>query len=118
MHNDKALVEAKHLNKKIGAKFREIRQIRGMTQTDLADRLGLSFQQVQKYETGTNRISAARLFQTARIVEVPVTYFFELEDEDVEMPSWALRLSSKLRELPVEEYEAINSLVNALLKGD
>jgi Helix-turn-helix len=45
----------------------------GMSQTKLADALGLSFQQIQKYETGTNRISASRLLQSAHILQVPVT---------------------------------------------
>ena len=49
----------------------------GMSQTKLADVLGLSFQQIQKYETGTNRISASRLLQSAHILQVPVTFFFE-----------------------------------------
>ena len=48
-----------------------------MTQAKLADALGLTFQQVQKYERGTNRISASRLYDLARVFDVPVDYFFE-----------------------------------------
>ena len=49
----------------------------GMSQEKLGDGLGLTFQQVQKYEKGTNRISASRLQQTADALQVPVTFFFE-----------------------------------------
>jgi transcriptional regulator with XRE-family HTH domain len=54
----------------------------GMTQQKLADRIGIKFQQVQKYETGANRVSASRMWDIARVMEVPVSYFFEgLEGE-------------------------------------
>jgi transcriptional regulator with XRE-family HTH domain len=49
----------------------------GMSQEKLGDGLGLTFQQVQKYEKGTNRISASRLFHSAHLLQVPVTFFFE-----------------------------------------
>ena len=49
----------------------------GMSQTRLADALGLTFQQVQKYESGANRIAASRLHELARILSVPISYFFE-----------------------------------------
>jgi transcriptional regulator with XRE-family HTH domain len=48
-----------------------------MSQTEIGDALGLTFQQVQKYEKGTNRISASRLQQLCRILQVPVAFFFE-----------------------------------------
>jgi transcriptional regulator with XRE-family HTH domain len=48
-----------------------------MTQTSLGEMIGLTFQQVQKYERGTNRISASRLYDLARIFDVPVEFFFE-----------------------------------------
>lgn len=48
----------------------------GLSQTKLADGLGITFQQLQKYEKGTNRISASRLQQIARLLKVPVTFFF------------------------------------------
>ena len=47
----------------------------------VADRLGLTFQQVQKYERGSNRISASKLYQIASVLEVPITYFFEGLDD-------------------------------------
>ncbi len=60
-----------------GARLRQRRTLLGMTQTNMGDVLGLSFQQVQKYENGTNRISASRLFDLSRVLDVPVESFFE-----------------------------------------
>lgn len=50
-----------------------------MSQEKLAERLGITFQQVQKYEKGTNRVGAGRLYQMARVLQVPVSYFFPEE---------------------------------------
>jgi transcriptional regulator with XRE-family HTH domain len=49
----------------------------GMTQQQLGDKVGIKFQQIQKYETGTNRISASRMWDIAAVMEVPVSFFFE-----------------------------------------
>lgn len=65
----------------VGKKLKHLRVLRGMTQTDVANGLNISFQQVQKYELGRNRISASRLFELSNILDVPPSYFFEgLED--------------------------------------
>ncbi len=61
----------------VGARVRVRRKLLGMTQTKLGDALGLTFQQVQKYERGTNRISASKLFKLSQLFDVPVEYFFE-----------------------------------------
>ena len=61
----------------VGGRVRVRRKFLGLSQTDLAVALGLTFQQVQKYERGTNRISASKLFEIARTLKVPVAYFFE-----------------------------------------
>ncbi len=61
----------------VGARLRQRRTLLGMTQTSLGDALDLSFQQVQKYENGANRISASRLYDLARLLDVPVEYFFD-----------------------------------------
>ena len=65
----------------VGGQLRLRRAQAGMTQQELGGKLGLSFQAVQKYETGENRISASRLFQLACLLEVPLAYFFEGLDE-------------------------------------
>jgi|694.fasta_scaffold109819_2 transcriptional regulator with XRE-family HTH domain len=61
----------------VGGRLRSRRKRLGITQTALALRLGVTFQQVQKYEKGANRISASRLYQLSIVLDVPVTYFFE-----------------------------------------
>jgi transcriptional regulator with XRE-family HTH domain len=61
----------------VGQRVRTRRLMLGLSQTTLADALGLSFQQVQKYEKGANRIGAGRLQHIAQILQVPVTFFFE-----------------------------------------
>ena len=61
----------------VGARVRQRRTLIGMTQTDLGDALGLSFQQVQKYERGTNRIGSSRLFKLSQVLDVPINFFFE-----------------------------------------
>lgn len=66
----------------VGNRVRQRRTLLGLSQEKLAAALDLTFQQVQKYERGANRIGAGRLFQLARALDVPVTYFFEdMEDE-------------------------------------
>jgi transcriptional regulator with XRE-family HTH domain len=60
----------------VGRRVRALRLERGLTQMSLGDHLGLTFQQVQKYEKGTNRIGAGRLQQIAEILKVPVSAFF------------------------------------------
>ena len=61
----------------VGRRARERRTLAGMSQTAVAERLGLTFQQLQKYEKGHNRISASRLYELAQIFDVPVSYFYE-----------------------------------------
>ena len=65
------------IDKHVGSRVRMRRLMLGMSQQKLADAFGLTFQQVQKYEKGTNRISASRLQQIANTLQVHVTFFFE-----------------------------------------
>ena len=60
----------------IGRKIRALRLQRGLSQTRLAEGIGLTFQQVQKYEKGTNRVSAGRLQKIADILDTPATFFY------------------------------------------
>jgi transcriptional regulator with XRE-family HTH domain len=65
------------VDKHVGSRVRMRRMMLGMSQEKLGEALGLTFQQVQKYEKGTNRIGASRLQQIAHILQVPVAFFFE-----------------------------------------
>jgi len=85
-------------DKVVGSRVRLRRKQLGITQEQLGEALGLTFQQVQKYEHGTNRIGAVRLAQICRILDVPMNYFFEgmslVSDSGPELkgPSSALSL--------------------------
>jgi transcriptional regulator with XRE-family HTH domain len=61
----------------VGSRVRLRRMVIGMSQEKLGERMSLTFQQIQKYEKGTNRIGASRLFQLSQILDVPVQFFFE-----------------------------------------
>lgn len=66
----------------VGKRVRHRRWMVGMTQQQLGEKVGIKFQQIQKYETGMNRISASRLWDIAQALDVPISYFFEgLSDE-------------------------------------
>ena len=69
----------------VGKRIRHRRWLVGMTQQQLAESVGIKFQQIQKYETGANRVSASRLWDIADALEVPVSFFFEgLQDTSAE----------------------------------
>jgi transcriptional regulator with XRE-family HTH domain len=61
----------------VGKRIRHRRWMVGMTQQQLAERVGIKFQQIQKYETGMNRVSASRLWDISEALDVPVSFFFE-----------------------------------------
>ena len=66
----------------VGQKVRRRRWMVGMTQQQLAEKVGIKFQQIQKYETGMNRVSASRLWDIAEVLEVPVSFFFDDIDDE------------------------------------
>ncbi|WP_227270585.1 helix-turn-helix domain-containing protein [Roseobacter weihaiensis] len=68
----------------VGKRIRQRRWLVGMTQQKLAESVGIKFQQIQKYETGANRVSASRLWDIADALDVDVAFFFEGLREDVE----------------------------------
>jgi len=61
----------------VGGRIRMKRKVLGVSQERLAEALGLTFQQVQKYERGANRVSASKLYEIARFLQAPISYFFE-----------------------------------------
>ena len=68
---------ATELDEYIGMRLRLRRSLLDMSQGKLGEQLGVMFQQIQKYERGTNRIGAGRLYEVAAILDVPITYFYE-----------------------------------------
>ncbi len=73
----------------VGTRLRMRRSLLGLSQEKLADAVGITFQQIQKYERGTNRVSASRLYQFSRILDVQVSYFFEkFSEQDACIPNY------------------------------
>ena len=118
----------------VGARVRMRRKLLGVSQEKLADALGLTFQQVQKYERGTNRISASKLFEIGRFLQAPVSYFFEgvgpsspetLTDNPSEqsmheflMTPEGVELASLLPKLAPKYRRRVLELVRTLAEGD
>ena len=86
----------------VGARVKMRRTLLGMSQEKLGEAIGLTFQQVQKYERGLNRISASRLFDISKVLEVPIGFFFEeMDDQVAELSPRMLAGASELAEEPV-----------------
>ena len=86
----------------VGGRVRLRRTILGMSQERLGEMIGLTFQQVQKYERGTNRIGASRLFDLSRVLNVPIQFFYD--DMPPETAGQSPRLRAGLVEEPSEPY--------------
>lgn len=67
----------------VGQRVRQRRILLGLTQTKLGDALNITFQQVQKYERGSNRIGSSRLYKISQILDVPVSFFFDEMPHDI-----------------------------------
>lgn len=91
------------VDRMIGARIRAARVMRGLSQTELGERIGVSFQQVQKYENAANRVSGSRLLAISKVLDVPITYFYE-EVEGAEggeqLSTPAMRAAHILSEMP------------------
>lgn len=70
--------KANPIDTAVGQRIRNRRLELGLSQTNLGDKVGVSFQQIQKYEKGTNRVSASALYEIARVLRVPLTFFFDM----------------------------------------
>lgn len=107
----------------VGKRIRHRRWMIGMTQQQLAEKVGIKFQQIQKYETGMNRVSASRLWDIARAVDVPVSFFFEGLNEsdlveevegDILADKEALQLVRAYYAMPVAQRRQIFELARVL----
>lgn len=95
--------QANPIDALVGNRVRLRRMLVGMSQERLGELLGLTFQQVQKYEKGVNRIGAGRLYEVASILGVPVSYFYEGAAEHTERSGSA---NDELPNPPVMEFQA------------
>ena len=102
----------------VGDRIRQLRKARGITQTELANAIGLTFQQVQKYEKARNRISASKLAQIATIFDVDVAELFRAPVNDDEGSSGddVNQLLSYVNEMPVEVRRHFKDLLGAIVE--
>ncbi len=106
----------------IGRRLRALRWVQGMSMEQLAARIGVTHQQIQRYEAGSDRLPASRLFEFARLFDVPVGRFFETvrlpQDEQGRSPAApdgrGLRLAREFEKLPEAQKRAVLSLVQSL----
>lgn len=112
---------ANSVDRHVGTRIRERRIMLGLSQQQMADMIGVTYQQAHKYERGINRISAGRLYEIARVLNVLITYFFEgLEDNtatDVASPRqrMCLELARNFANITNEKHqEALSQLARSL----
>jgi transcriptional regulator with XRE-family HTH domain len=108
------------VDRHVGARVRERRIMLGFTQQQLADLIGVTYQQAHKYERGINRVSAGRLYEIAHVLSVPVNYFFEGLDGDAtravsSRERMCLELARNFAQIPNERHqEALSQLARVL----
>jgi transcriptional regulator with XRE-family HTH domain len=108
------------IDRHVGARIRERRIMLGLTQQQLADLIGVTYQQAHKYERGINRVSAGRLFEIAQVLRVPVSYFFDGLDEEGGRAAgprerMCLELARNFSQISNEKHqEALSQLARAL----
>ena len=106
----------------VGERIRERRIMLGLTQQQLAEMIGVTYQQAHKYERGINRVSAGRLFEIAHALSAPITYFYEGIGEGPReiMPHqrMLLEIARNFAEIRNEKHqEAVSQLARALVSG-
>ena len=118
-----------HLDAEIGRRLRQARLVENLTQDGLAQKLNISFQQVQKYENGTNRVSSSRLWTISRVLGLPITYFYEdLDDSHISeavegaddgfLPDRTIRVARMLDEMPDSDVkDKVFGLIKAFSKA-
>ena len=108
------------IDRHVGARVRERRIMLGLTQQQLADLIGVTYQQAHKYERGINRISAGRLYEIAQVLSVQIGYFFDgLDDQETRAVSarerMCLELARNFALIPNERHqEALSQLARVL----
>jgi transcriptional regulator with XRE-family HTH domain len=116
----RTLGRTQDIDRHVGSRVRERRIMLGFTQQQLADLIGVTYQQAHKYERGINRISAGRLFEVAHVLSVPVNYFFGGIEEDPgraisPRERMCLELARNFAQIPNERHqEALSQLARVL----
>ncbi len=107
---------ANHLDLEIGRRLRQSRLVENLTQGQLAQKLGISFQQLQKYENGANRISASRLWSLSRALRLPITYYYSGLDESHISEAVKDADNGNLPDNTIRVARTLNSLVDGDVK--
>jgi transcriptional regulator with XRE-family HTH domain len=108
------------IDRHVGARVRERRIMLGLTQQQLADLIGVTYQQAHKYERGINRVSAGRLYEIAQVLSVPIGYFFDgIDGQGARAVSprerMCLELARNFTQIPNERHqEALSQLARVL----
>lgn len=122
---------AETFDKVLGAEIRKFRNMAGITQDRIGQKLGITFQQIQKYERGANRISATKLFKLAHILKLDVSHFFSLylkhlenpesvetnADEHVELTRKDLEMIKAYKALNRDQRNSVKGVVDAIKAG-
>lgn len=111
------------IDRHVGARVRERRIMLGLTQQQLADLIGVTYQQAHKYERAINRISAGRLFEIAQVLGVPVSYFFAGLEQDSDRSvspreRMCLELARNFAQIPNERHQEALSQLARVLSAD
>lgn len=120
MDKSKITSRAKEVDRFVGGRIRERRIMMGLTQQEMAELIGVTYQQAHKYERGINRVSAGRLFDIAQALGVPVSHFFDgLEDgaqlESTPRQRMCLELARNFSHISNQRHqEALSFLARAL----
>ncbi len=111
------------IDRHVGARIRERRIMLGLTQQQLADLIGVTYQQAHKYERAINRVSAGRLFEIAQVLSVPISYFFDGLEQDQDRSAsprerMCLELARNFAQIPNERHQEALSLLARVLASD
>ncbi|TVR96875.1 MAG: XRE family transcriptional regulator [Rhodospirillales bacterium] len=118
---ERTTIRATDVDRFVGGRIRERRVMLGLSQQQMADMIGVTYQQAHKYERGINRISAGRLYEIAQVLRVPVSYFFDGIDgsggeEEMSMRQrMCLELARNFTQIQSDRHrEALSQMARAL----
>lgn len=113
----RAVSDANTIDRQVGERIRRRRILLGLTQDQLADALGISYQQIQKYETGANRISAGRLAQIAEVLDVQAGWFFGAQERNEEASGTSRAVLELVRNFSRIEDERVRGQIMGLVRA-
>src|SRR5437868_3245845 len=120
----RSTTQTQDIDRHVGGRIRERRVMLGLTQQQLADLIGVTYQQAHKYERAINRVSAGRLFEIARVLQVPIEFFYEglassrrPDAVDTRREQMMLELARNFSDIRNERHREAFSLLARVLTG-